>query len=268
MALTNALRESALAVFREATKMTKAQAKARREAAIRRIEREMAALLRRQRDLYLKGLPKIASHFLTTEVKEAAYDLILDEIEAEVFTATRTESARIIANALREAKLFGYQDLAREMGIEASFTMGSPKAIAWAQKNVGARVTQISETTRTGIRDIVTNGLKTGKDYGSVAREIRGAGIFSVDRAQVIAVNENAMAYENGSYDLVKDIEATGITMEKSWSTVGGDACEEICLPNEAQQWIPTGENFQSGDPFPPGHPRCRCAGLYQVSES
>jgi hypothetical protein len=246
--------------------MTKAQAKARREAEIKRLERDVTALLRRQRDLYLKGLPKLASHFLTTEVKEAAYDPVLDEIEAEVFTATRAESSRIIARALREAKLFGYQDLARTMGVETSFTMGSPRAIAWAEKNVGARVTQISDATRTGIRDIVTNGLKTGKDYGSVAREIRGAGIFSVDRAQVIAVNENAMAYENGSYDLVKDIEAAGITMEKSWSTVGGDACEEICGPNEAQGWIPTGENFQSGDPFPPGHVRCRCAGLYQVS--
>ena len=37
-----------------------------------------------------------------------------------------------------------------------------------------------------------------------------------------------------------------------------------ICQGNEAQGWIPIDDNFQSGQPYPPFHPRCRCTNAYQ----
>ncbi len=85
--------------------------------------------------------------------------------------------------------------------------------------------------------------------------------------ANGIVTHNCAYAYEEGNASLVRDIEEVGIKMEKSWSTIGGDACEEICGPNEAEGWIAADDAFQSGDMQPPGHPNCRCTTLYRVAE-
>ena len=108
--------------------------------------------------------------------------------------------------------------------------------------------------------------LLPSKEGGLKTRGKRDHARTAGSRTKSDAVTENEDAYEEGSASLVRDIEAVGITMEKSWSTVGDDACE-ICRGNASAGWIPTDKVFPSGHMYPLAHDGCRCCLLYRVSE-
>jgi hypothetical protein len=235
----------------------------KREKQIATAGRQYAANFRKQRTLYLARLPKLESFFLASQIKEAAYDADITDIADQVSRLTSADVQAINQRLAVQSIKQGYTKLATDFGMEGSFTLAHPDAVAWARQHAAAAVTEINDTTRKEIQRLIADGIDAGKSYSQVAREIRGSGIFSVDRAQMIAVHENAMAYENGASMLIADLEETGLTMEKAWSTVGVDQCE-ICLGNETAGWIPNGDAFPSGDKFPPNHPRCRCTCLYQ----
>ena len=261
------LRDSALAVLREATKLSKAQADVRRRAAKERLRKTFATMFRTQGRLYLERLPKIANLFLSASVKEASYDGDLVDAFADVFGTTRGKAEKALVQSLFEGFENGYAMQAGEFGLEASFKLKPEQAVSWARTNAAERITKIDEKTQKEIKDLITRSIDEGRDYGSVAREIRDTfDGFTTSRAETVAVTENAFAYENGTATLVKDIESAGITMEKSWSTIGGDECD-ICADNEGEGWIDADETFQSGDEHPPAHPNCRCAALYRVKE-
>jgi SPP1 gp7 family putative phage head morphogenesis protein len=44
------------------------------------------------------------------------------------------------------------------------------------------------------------------------------------------------------------------------WLTAEDDRVCPRCAGNEAEGWIPSGDDFPSGDTQPPAHPNCRCA--------
>jgi hypothetical protein len=235
----------------------------KREKQIATAGRQYAAHFRKQRALYLARLPKLESFFLSAQIEEAAYDADITDIADQVSRLTSADVQAISQRLSLQGVVQGHMNLATKFGVEGSFTLAHPDAVAWARQHAAAAVKGMNETTLKEIQRLIADGIDAGKSYSQVAREIRGAGIFSVDRAQMIAVHENAMAYENGASMLIADLEGTGLTMEKAWSTVGVDQCE-ICLGNETAGWIPNGDTFPSGDKFPPNHPRCRCTCLYQ----
>ncbi len=263
-----ALREAAERVVVEAHNTVKAANSARRERKIRTATARFAALFRAQGKLFVTDhLPKFESFFRPPEIKEAAYDGDLVDAFADIFGKTRAQAEKAMVDTLFDAVSDGYLEQAESFGLEGVFTMGNERATSWAARNAAKRVTEINKSTQKGIRDLISNGLRDGRDYGSVAREIRDTfDGFTTARAMTVAVTENAYAYESGSRDLVDDIEQQGITMEKSWSTVGGDECD-VCYENAAAGWIPVDGTFPSGDDNPPAHPNCRCACLYQVAE-
>ena len=217
--------------------------------------------------MYAERLPKIAKLFISPEVKEAAYDGDLVDAFADVYGKTRAQAEKELVRSLFDGVELGYQAQASEFGLETSFKLKPEQATKWAKDNAASSITKIDETTQTEINDLITSGIESGRDYGSVAREIRDRfDGFTTQRAETVAVTENASAYENGTATLVKDIERVGITMEKAWSTIGGDTCD-VCVENEGEGWIDADEAFSSGDQHPPAHPNCRCAALYRVAE-
>jgi len=265
VASTSALREAALGVFREATWAAKALRNQAREKAIARLQEEFASLFRRQGRMYAERLPKIANLFLHPAIKEASYDGDLVDAFSDVFSTTRAQAEKSLVGALFDGYTMGYEALAGNYGLETAFKLKPAQATAWARENAATRITKINETTQNDIRDLITRGIDEGKDYGSVAREIRDTFYgFTTSRAEMCAVTENSYAYESGTASLVSEIKDAGIDMEKSWSTVGGDECA-MCAGNEDAGWIGTDEAFPSGDQFPPNHPNCRCAALYRV---
>ena len=86
-----------------------------------------------------------------------------------------------------------------------------------------------------------------------------------VARAETVALDAISRAYHDGGADLARMHAAiTGADVEKHWDPQP-DACE-ICLGNEADDWLPEAAPFDSGDFIPPAHPNCRCGLSYRES--
>lgn len=78
--------------------------------------------------------------------------------------------------------------------------------------------------------------------------------ILSKDRSLAAARYETGRAYYKGVHDAFR-----GTSFGKVWNTASGDPCEE-CVGNEAEGVIPVGDDFGSGDSYPPSHILCACS--------
>ncbi len=268
VASTSRLRDSALAVFREAVALSKAQRKRAREASIERLRKAFASIFAKQGRAYLERLPKLAKLFAANEVKEAAYDQDIVDAFADVFGTTRKQAEKALFESMFDGITGGYAGIASEFGIENSFKLKPEQATAWARENAAAQVTKINETTRDQIQGLITRSIDEGRDYGSVAREIRDTfDGFTTQRAELVAVQESALAYEEGQSRLVGEIEKAGITMEKAITGPDDDITSDICRDAMDMGWIATDEEFPGGEQTAPLHVGCRHATIYRVAE-
>ena len=138
----------------------------------------------------------------------------------------------------------------------ASWTVGDPQsaqdAIASDPNSgmgdllagAGDVASGISDTTVSGITDQIASGLDSGLSAQDIIDSIN-AGLFSNDRAEMIAGTEAQVAYNQS---LLDQFRAAGIT-DLVWISYEG-ACPN-CLAQEA--------SFQMGDDLPPLHPNCVC---------
>ena len=142
-------------------------------------------------------------------------------------------------------------------------------------KDFGAeRVAGIDETTMKELQTILSRAITDGDSYSALAREIKNrwaeyATKSSLEhirtRAELIAVTELGDAYEQGRLALGSELQGLGMTMRKSWLTVGDDRVCEICEANGAQDWIPFDDAHDSGDDAPTAHAGCRCDELVET---
>jgi SPP1 gp7 family putative phage head morphogenesis protein len=141
------------------------------------------------------------------------------------------------------------------------------QAVTWAQKHCATAVTQIGDTTKRELAQLISDGIKERRGIPGLKRDINNKFASWVkdskdklgrpikNRAEMIARTETASALSKGSLQRAKDIGVTG----KRWVTVGDDRVSDICLKNEAVGDIPINQAFPSGHSGPPSHPRCRC---------
>ena len=131
-------------------------------------------------------------------------------------------------------------------------------AIDFARTRGAKLVTEMSDTTKKRLAQVVSDGIKNKSGIPNLSRSIRTEfADMTKYRSQLIARTETANALSTASVDTMKDMGIEG----KRWVTVGdADVSKDICEPNGAQGIIPVGELFQSGHDAPPGHPNCRCA--------
>lgn len=113
----------------------------------------------------------------------------------------------------------------------------------------------IAETTKDRLRNAIASEWDKGGTFEGLVSAIKStfAG-FSDVRASMIAQTEVVRAYSVGREATAR---AAGFN-EKSWETESGNPCE-ICLGNEAQEWIGIDEDFASGDSGPTAHVNCEC---------
>lgn len=128
-------------------------------------------------------------------------------------------------------------------------------AVAWAAEEAATLVTEVSETTRSDLRELIQFGIDGGLSNQDLAAEIQGAFTFSPDRSILIARTETSFAENTGTRIGWED---SGVVDGKEWLLAAG-ACE-LCEENAAAGIIPLDAEFPSGDLNPPGHPNCRCA--------
>ena len=117
----------------------------------------------------------------------------------------------------------------------------------------------IAETTRTMIRNAVTNAIEDGTPNAELATVIRDAGAFGEARAETIARTETATADVQGT---IAGWRASGVVAGKQWLVADG-CCDECgALDGEV---VALDDDFEGGDP--PLHPNCECTVLAVLTE-
>ena len=244
-----------------------------RDRALKPVERRLAADMRKafreHRRVFLQEFERYGPHIfgeaapLPIEgVLEIAYRSTLDLFTAPIEVAAA--AAIEIAAKHRVA----------EFGVDFSFDLKNPRAIAAIKAQAAASVEEIDATTRDDLTRILTQGMEDGYNYQQVARAIAAKyDEYAIpitrprhirNRAELIAVTEAAEAYEAGNRLVIDEMTAVGLEMEMHWSTVGDARVSDGCIANAAVGWIPVDAPFPSGHQHPPRFPGCRCAILYR----
>lgn len=134
------------------------------------------------------------------------------------------------------------------------------RAVDYADSRSAELVTQITDTTRERLREIIAQGLEDNIGRQAIADQIEAdqSGLFSEDRAQLIADYEVGSANGVGSLEGLEQAEEAGVEVMKEWYP-DAEACP-ICTMNADAGPIPLDQEFPSGDDAPLAHPNCECS--------
>jgi SPP1 gp7 family putative phage head morphogenesis protein len=105
------------------------------------------------------------------------------------------------------------------------------------------------------IAAVLADGLERGETPATIARALRGV-VDDPAWAMTVAWTETNRAQSAAALDQYR---AAGKS-SKEWMTAHDQRVCPVCAANEAEGPIALDADFESGDPHPPGHPRCRCA--------
>lgn len=234
----------------------------------RALQRRMARAFRQQGEAF----DDAAGKAVDPSVVPAAAS-VFDAALGRALTTATGEMAEAIEVAAADAMLAGAAALLKDAFVGIAFDLHNPFAVQYLRDYGAKRVTQINETTRQTIKDLVVNGIDNGHSYDEIARQIKarfaefavGKPQLHIDsRAHLVAVTEVGNAYEHGTWSAAQSMAAVGLTMEKSWLTSGDDRVSDGCAENEGAGWILLDEPFPSGDDKPLRFPGCRCTVLYR----
>jgi hypothetical protein len=241
-----------------------------------RTERALARAFREQGALFLNMLRTIRAQWPKPEISEASTDAQFPGWEnlwnQAAFETMGTFESPIV-DAVQASMMAGGEAIYRDFGIVAAFDVTNPQAVDYVYRHGAELVSGVNNTTKGYIRTIIGDGLDQGWSYDRLAKALTerfsefavGKPQQHIDsRAHGIAVTEIGNAYEQGNFITANELSSQGLTMEKSWLTVGDDNVDDECKINQAQGWIPIEDTFRSGDMQPLAHPYCRCTALYR----
>ncbi len=212
------------------------------------------------------------------ELREAAtkvawwHDLAkFDRWFADVTESTDGQFSGMTKEQTRRAIARGVNKGITDLG--TAFNLANPRAEAWLNENAAWLVQHVNDTTRNGLRQMLTGAREAGYSYDKTVKMLKReyGGLSAArpqahirDRATLIATNETAKAYERGTKLVVEKLQASGLEMEKSWLTAGGSHVDPVCADFEGMGFIPADESFGGMIGEPPAHPACRCTTLYR----
>lgn len=201
------------------------------------------------------------------------FELIWAQVQMETVKLFATPIDAAVARALE----YGGIGMLGELGIKIRFDLKNPRAVDYL-KNYGAKLVKgIDETTRSMLQTLIAKSTEEGWSYKRTAEAIIerfeefgvGRPQAHIDsRAHLIAVTEAGNAYEEGNLIVARDLQEAGLTMEKSWSTVGDSKVSAECQTNESDGWIGIDQAHASGHQRPLRFPGCRCEERYRRKKS
>ncbi len=146
----------------------------------------------------------------------------------------------------------------RTYSLDREYDMNDIHVLMYQRQHIPTLITQLNDTTKHEIRDIVTNGLDADLDLSAIRKSIRQLLVsYATSRSALVGSYESLCAFNNGMYNAVVD---TGVHYEKLWLTAGDSKVEQDCLDNAAQGWIGLSVVYNDGLQCPPAHVGCRCA--------
>lgn len=114
----------------------------------------------------------------------------------------------------------------------------------------------ISDTTRTGMQEIISNAVEEGWSTDDLATEIMDSWEFSRSRAETIARTELAFAHSHGN---MAGWQESG-EVDRKQSILGSEHdMDDMCDENAEAGPIGIDDDFPSGHFGPPYHPNCVC---------
>lgn len=171
----------------------------------------------------------------------------------------------------RKSKLITQQRFAAEIGGFA-FDVNNPRALRWAREHAAELVSEVTDATRSQIRDLVASAFEEQFDVTELAEEIEAV-IGDAARADTIAATEVIRASNEGQQELWSQAVEEGLLTgkeQKEWIVTPDDRLCPICEPMEGVT-VALDETFNvEGDQIdgPPAHPRCLPAGIRITSAS
>ena len=168
---------------------------------------------------------------------------------------------------LQEIYVAQAHTMADEHDISASVTWDliNQDGADWASAYSFELVKGITETTKTGLQDIISTAIEKAQPLSEVRAAIEP--LFGPDRMSVIATTELTRAAGEGEMATVAQMAKQGVTMVPVWmDREDGIVCKDICDPlNDVTGEMIDGEwqflNPLDGEYYTfPGHPSCRCA--------
>lgn len=243
----------------------------------KQLQREMARIFKKQRDIYLDVLREYRHRIdaLTESVffrlRETDSDDINRAAMDAVGRATEEAMEEVVKRGIRIALDEGGKRVIAEFSPQRSFYVDSERPRNYINRRGAELVTRVDDTTRKTMRRILEKGMEERKSYQAIARDIRNRfDEFSAprgqghvrDRAELVAITELGQAFEEGADIASQDIQAWGIQLEKAWLTSEDDRVSDECWENQDAGWIPFDDPFPSGDMSPLRFPGCRCTKL------
>lgn len=236
----------------------------------RGLERRLGHAFDVQAKAFLRRFAALKPKF--PEMQEAIRNEDWEPLLDQAFRLTRGLFRKALDRAVQTAMRLGFAGA----GVDVSFSLENPRAVAYLRDHGAELVAGIEQTTRDEIRTILTQAADEGWSHDKAARAIgQRFTEFRVgrpqehvrSRAHLVAMTELGNAYEHGNLAAAEQAHADGIQMEKSWLTAHDDRVSDDCRANEEAGWIGIADAFPSGAQRPLQHPGCRCALLTRVKE-
>lgn len=193
------------------------------------------------------GRIRAASHKLAKDVGEPLANLVTDDDFKRLHGLVQVQAQDTYQQGVAAAGAV----------IDATTAMtrlANESAVAWAKDHAAEQVTEISETTRKGVGELVSQAVTEGWSNADLADRLEEEWEFGIDRAALIAATETAMADLAGNVEICRE---AGVQIVE-WLAADANACDQ-CEDLDGQQAPIDGE-------FPDGtkaddiaHPGCRC---------
>lgn len=173
-------------------------------------------------------------------------------------------------------------------GIGIDWTLVATYVLEWLDGYAFELIRDLDQTTRDALRGAIQRWAQNGLPLADLIDELVTLGIWSRERAELIASTEITRAYAQGQ---IRAWQQTGVVRSMRWNTANDERVCPICgplgglewsegetVPGSIDQQLADGVVTELGSPFvhpggggragrfegrtyeaPPAHPRCRC---------
>ena len=229
----------------------------------RKLETAFGEMLQRQRDRICTALENRQGRALSKR------SIDIDEI---VMPDPEDEDAiaRILAGLIADR---GEEALA-DLALELEMAFNAQRTSGWIKANAQRVLTQVDETTREAVREVMAQSLSLNESMSQLVERIRALPEFDNARAALIARTESTGAYNYASREAWAQ---SGVVMKQEWLSARDSAARDTNAEADGQV-VNLDETFRVGEDEleypgdPAGDPsevcNCRCTTLPVVDES
>lgn len=188
-----------------------------------------------------------------------------DKVVKAIAASLKGTLPRLLVKAVAEGGVAGLQMVKRPLRTAAKapltmrFDAKNPSVIAWAREHAAELITNITETTRDRIRNVVADFEEDG-DWQAARDQILFA-VGDATRAKLIARHETMQAASEGQRQAWDQATEKGLLTgneQRVWITTPDERLCPICADLDERTASMDG-SYPDGYDGPPAHVQCRC---------